>query len=358
MMIRSEQLRALARSVAKGIAFAGAAYAAFILALAFIHARPPANTPLPIEGSTNIGKWPDHLNLLTWNIGYAGTGDEADFFMDGGHDVLAKDRATVLKHIHNIVAALHQESEELYLLQEVDSASRRSYYIDQLQLIASALQNYDRSFALNYDVWFVPYPFTRPTGRVRSGLLSLGAYRPREATRVQLPGSVPWPISSFVLDRCLLVWRLPREGGQEWVVANVHLAAYDADGSLRRQELRYLRDFAAREFQAGNSVIIGGDWNSVLPGVRRDHFPSREQPSKYVKDLPQDAFPNGWHWGVPTAHPTNRQISAPYEPGQTYVTVIDGFLVSPNVQISSVNVIPLNFRDSDHEPVTISVVSP
>jgi endonuclease/exonuclease/phosphatase family metal-dependent hydrolase len=193
-------------------------------------------------------------------------------------------------------------------------------------------------------------------GRIRSGFLSLGDYQPREATRIQLPGTVRWPISTFVLDRCLLVWRLPRKGGKPWVVINVHLAAWDADGSLRRQELAFLRDFALNEYHQGYFVVIGGDWNSVLPGIGLDQFPSQDQPSQYLKDLPQDLFPAEWHWGVPTAHPTNRQINTPYEPGKTYVTVIDGFLVSPNVRIESVAVIPLNFKDSDHEPVTISVV--
>ena len=100
--------------------------------------------------------------------------------------------------------------------------------MNELELITSGLKNFSYSFALNYDVEFLPYPFIRPTGRVRSGLLSLGDYRSREATRIQLPGAVRWPISAFALDRCLLVWRLPREDGKDWVVVNVHLAAWDA----------------------------------------------------------------------------------------------------------------------------------
>jgi len=103
-------------------------------------------------------------------------------------------------------------------------------------------------------------------------------------------------------------------------------------------------------------VIIGGDWNSVLPGVRLDQFSSTEKPSEYVKVLPQDAFPEGWHWGVATDHPTNRQASAPYVAGQTFVTTIDGFLASPNVEVESVKAIPEQFKDSDHEPDTVSVV--
>ena len=44
-------------------------------------------------------------------------------------------------------------------------------------------------------------------------------------------------------------------------------------------------------------------------------------------------------------------------PGKTYVTVVDRFLVSPNLQIESVDVIPLNFKDSGREPVSILIAA-
>jgi endonuclease/exonuclease/phosphatase family metal-dependent hydrolase len=142
------------------------------------------------------------------------------------------------------------------------------------------------------------------------------------------------------------------------VLINLHLAAWDAKGDLRKQELAFLREFAITQYSQGSYVVIGGDWNAVLPGVRTDQFPSRDKPNRYLMTMPHDSFPSEWHWGVETSHPSNRQVSAPYEPGKTYVTVIDGFVASPNVRIESVEAIPLNFKDSDHEPVTISVTGP
>jgi len=328
----------------------------FILILALVHRRPAEMVAVDISNGAKPGKWPSRLNLLTWNIGYGAMGEEADFFMDGGRTVMPPNRATVLGHLTNIASVLRGNAEDVYLLQEVDRESHRSYELDEAALVASGLTGYSRSFAANHDVWFVPYPFTQPMGRVRSGLLSLGAYRPAEATRIQLPGSFPWPISSFALDRCALVWKLPRQDGKQWVVINIHLTAWDNKGEMRTQQLEYLRRYAVGEYQSGGYVIIGGDWNSVLPGVRLDQFPSTEKPSEYVKVLPQDAFPEGWHWGVAADYPTNRQASAPYVAGRTFVTTIDGFLTSPNVQVESVKAIPEQFRDSDHEPVTVSVV--
>jgi hypothetical protein len=141
-----------------GIGLIIAAPIAFILVLALNHRRPNAKVPLSVGGKAQPGPWPDRLNLLTWNLGYAGTGEEADLFMEGGRDVLAKDRTTVITHIQNMIAVLQQQPEDIYLLQEVDLESRRAFYVNELGLITSRLTNFYYSFAPNYDVWFVPYP--------------------------------------------------------------------------------------------------------------------------------------------------------------------------------------------------------
>lgn len=324
-----------------------------IFVLAFMVPR-QASGELPIEGECQEAKWPDHLSLLTWNLGYGGTGAEASFFMDEGRDVLAKDKKTVLAHMQKIVTVLQQHPSDLYFLQEVDRDSRRTYGVDEIHLITASLKQHCSSFALNHRVPFIPYPYTQPLGRITSGILSLAACAPRQSSRVQLPGSYQWPNSAFHLQRCLLISRLPRQDGKEWVGINLHLEAWD-EGGMRKAELTRLKEIAINEYERGNFVVIGGDWNSVLPGVELDHFPTTGEPNAHTMKLPQDFFPPDWRWGVSLAHPTSRRNNAPYHEGETYVTTIDGFLVSPNVQVDAVKVIQLNFVDSDHEPVTIAL---
>jgi hypothetical protein len=96
---------------------------------------------------------------------------------------------------------LWHPSSNVYLLQEVDSESRRAFYVNELELFTSGFANFYYSFAPNYDVWFVPYPLTRPIGRVRSGLLSFGAYRPREQHEFscQVPFVGRFPRSSWIV---------------------------------------------------------------------------------------------------------------------------------------------------------------
>lgn len=338
------------------VAFCAVAYATWwltIFVLAFLVPRQTSGE-LPIDGECQQAAWQDHLTLLSWNLGYGGTGAEAAFFMDGGRDVLAKDRGTVLAHMRNIVTVLQQHPSDLYFLQEVDRDSRRTYGIDEGRLITASLKGRCSSYAVNHRVPFLPYPYTQPLGRITSGILSLAAYAPRASSRVQLPGSFEWPNSAFHLQRCLLISRLPRQDGKDWVAINLHLEAWD-EGGMRKAELTRLKEIAISEYERGNFVVIGGDWNSVLPGVELDQFPTKGKPNTHTMKLPQDLFPPGWRWGVSLARPTSRRNNIPYRHGESYVTTIDGFLVGPNVQVDAVEVLPLEFADSDHEPVTIAL---
>ena len=309
-----------------------------------------------IENFCPDGKWPDDLSLVSWNLGYGGNGSESSFFLDGGEEVLTKSEESVRAHLSGITNFLATHRADMYLLQEVDSGSRRTYYVDERELISQKLTGACFAYARNHDVPFIPYPYLHPLGRIRSGIFSGAMRRPVEATRYKLPGSFRWPDSNFHLQRCLLLSRFPREHGHDWVVMNVHLEAWD-NGNIRKRELAFLRDLATNEYRRGNYVIVGGDWNSVLPGVRLDQFPSKEGPGPNVRALPEDLFPTNWNWGVDRSRPSNRRTNAPYRPGVSYVTVIDGFVVSPNVDIDSVQTASLEFADTDHEPVLIHVSS-
>jgi hypothetical protein len=101
-------------------------------------------------------------------------------------------------------------------------------------------------------------------------------------------------------------------------------------------------------------VVLGGDWNAVLPGVRLDECTKRK-PGPHALQLSADFLPPGLTWGVNRSRPTNQSAEGPYDPPKNYLAVIDGFVVSPIVRIDSVETVPLSFQDSDHEPVLIEV---
>jgi endonuclease/exonuclease/phosphatase family metal-dependent hydrolase len=50
-----------------------------------------------------------------------------------------------------------------------------------------------------------------------------------------------------------------------------------------------------------------------------------------------------------------RDNATPYVKGETFETVIDGFLISPNLEIIKTKTHDLGFKNSDHNPVTVTL---
>ncbi|HOW44867.1 MAG TPA: endonuclease/exonuclease/phosphatase family protein [Candidatus Aminicenantes bacterium] len=296
------------------------------------------------------------FTVMTLNIGYGGMDAGADFFMDGGRGSRGASRERTGAAVGRIAAFLAAEHPDLALLQEVDRRATRSYGIDELHGIAGRLPAHGRVFALNYKVPWVPVPLNKPMGAVTSGLLTFSRFHVDVARRLRLPGKEPWPRQLAELDRCLCECRLPLAGGGELVLFNLHLSAFDRGGRIRRLQLEFLRERLLAERRKGSGVIAGGDWNHGLPGSDPGRFRwTGPRPAWYV-EMPDGFPPAGFRWAVDAGRPTVRASSTPYRPGESFVAVIDGFLVSDNVEVRRVAVRDLGFADSDHNPVVAEFV--
>ncbi len=205
------------------------------------------------------------LSLLTWNIGYAGLDKDMDFFKDGGTKVITpKDKC--LDNIAAIGNFLEgNDTIDFIILQEVDRDSKRSYRVDQYEKIAGLLSGYNAFFAENYDVFFVPAPPTKPMGKVLSGIAVYSKFTPESSTRYSLPGDFGFPTQLFYLDRCFMVSRFKVENGKELVLINTHNEAFDEGGNIRKAQMETLKEFVLNEYNSGNYVIAGGDWNQYPP---------------------------------------------------------------------------------------------
>ncbi len=303
------------------------------------------------------------FTALIWNVGYGGLGRESDFFFDngryltsGGHDVRPP-RAVVEKNVRGIVQTLAAHPADYYLLQEVDRHSRRSFFTDEFARIAEALPGYAAYFATNYRVWRMPLPLAEPWnayGRVESGLATFLKVQPYESFRYQLPGRFAWPTRIFQLDRCVALHRLRTRFGPDLVIINIHHSAYD-DGHLKRLQNDFLRQLALDEYARGSYVLIGGDWNQCPPGFPFDHFmPGRTQGYTQL-NLPADFMPQDWQWVYDSSQPSNRKVRGRYVPDSTFVTLIDFYLLSPNLVPLEWRTIDLDFAYSDHQPVWLEL---
>lgn len=240
---------------------------------------------------------------------------------------------------------------DFILLQEVDQDSKRSYHINEYQSIQDLFKGYNSSFGMNYKVGFVPIPVTEPMGKVRSGLMTLSKQCPVGVERHSFPGNYSWPVRLFMLDRCFLVSRYQVSNQKELVIINTHNSAYD-DGSLRAQQMLYLKNYLLSEYEKGNYVIVGGDWNQTPYGLEPElpsHLFDTEDLTYIEADFPAQA----WNWAYDTSSPTNRRLAKPYDQSTSPTTIIDCFLASPNVGLSNVKTMDLGFEFSDHHPVQI-----
>ena len=156
----------------------------------------------------------------------------------------------------------------------------------------------------------------------------------------------------FMLDRCFLVDRYLLAGGKELLVINTHNSAYD-DGSLRKGQMEYLHGFLTHEFEKGNYIIVGGDWNQTpygfQPGFEKDKFDTVQ-----LSYIEKNYLPEEWTWLYDSAIPSNRRVDIPYVSGVSRTTVIDYYLLSPNLEPAGINGVNMDFRYSDHQPVLAS----
>lgn len=325
--------------------------AAVLIFVAYIQVtdyRPNEQEPLELRGLKQKQILKERtFSILTWNIGYGGLGAKMDFFYDGGKRV-RPDSSTYKKYFNGITRFLvSHDTIDIILLQEVDRNSKRSYSDNQVHRIIKALPGYNAVFAKNYDVPFVPLPLTNPMGKVEAGMMTLASFRPMMSYRFALPQTHNWPESLFMLDRAVVMSTYPLPGDNDLVVMNIHNSAYVDDAEERKKELRVIKKLAQQEYQKGNFVVVGGDWNQNPPGYKPKALQAGD---KVGFTLPKDFITPEWQWAYMGGQPTNRSLNAPYGK-DTRTTIIDFFLLSPNMQLEEIRVLNQHFQNSDHEPV-------
>jgi endonuclease/exonuclease/phosphatase family metal-dependent hydrolase len=139
------------------------------------------------------------------------------------------------------------------------------------------------------------------------------------------------------------------------VVMNIHNSAYDKDGSLKRQQMAFLQELVQKEYGQGHYVLVGGDWNQCPPFFPFDKFMPGESQRHSQLNIDSDFVPADWIWAYDPTTPTNRKIETPYQKGETFETLIDFFLVSPNLKVRKVRGIDQGFQFSDHQPVWVEI---
>ncbi len=324
----------------------------FLTAVEYKPADQESITVEALSGEPQSIKQGDSLKIMSWNLGFGALGDNADFFMDGGKMVYPADEARVRTNIDAFVSEIRAQDADIALFQEIDIDSDRSYHIDQTAVFDELGYN-NMAFAYNFKVAYAPVPIP-PMGKIDSGIATYSSYPVTSADRIQLPCPFSWPIRTFNLKRCLLVTRIPVEGGKEIVLINLHLEAYD-DGEGKTAQAKMLMDILNEESGKGNYVIVGGDFNQSFSNVPCNYtvYPEQWQPG--IMDV--SAFENDWQFIMNNETPTCRSLYYPLKGNEDSVQyyMLDGFILSKNITVDSYEIHDLGFENSDHNPQILNI---
>ena len=300
----------------------------------------------------------EEYTAVTYNIGFGAYTPDFTFFMDEGKQSRAASKESVISCVEGCGQTALEFEPDLVMFQEVDTGSTRSYQVEQSEILRQMFRDDSSVFAVNYHSAYLMYPLLEPHGASNSGILTESAFSVSSALRRSLP--IATSMKKFLdLDRCYSISRIPMENGKELVVFNTHLSAYGTSAAQGNAQLEMLFADMQKEYEAGNYVICGGDFNHDFTLTsRKDFNPDSDKTYTWCEPFPDEALPEGFFKCVDYTEgliPTTRYTNIPYSE-DSFTVILDGFVVSDNVECTYVQNIDTGFQYSDHNPVVMRFV--
>lgn len=311
--------------------------------------------PSPIEESemirnTREESLEDLKTITTWNLGYCSLDKDQDFFLEGGSSSRTLSKEKTFDNLISMEDFLKDLDSDFYFLQEVDVKGVRSANVDQLEHLTSGLNKYNVTFAYNYKAKWIPLPLMKPMGSAFSGLVSLSKLPIHQSTRISLEGQEVFPKSLFYPKRCMMVNDVQISKNKKLYFINVHLSAYDKDGEYRSKQIAHILKYITNLYNnKENYIIVGGDFNLLLDkSIYNNDMPD------WVGTLPEELYESEFRVVFDKKVNTVRSEEQAYVKGVNFETIIDGFIVSPNITVSEIKTHDLGYEHTDHNPVTLS----
>lgn len=331
----------------------------YLLYVVLTYSRLPDKIKLEVEGTAefNTASTDTEYTIVTQNLGFGAYTRDFTFFMDGGKESWAESPESVRECIAKASAKVASFNPDFIIFQEVDIDSTRSYHIDQYDILSDTFVGYSGVKAINYDSAFLMYPFNEPHGASYSSMATFSRFTINSSIRRSLPISTSF--SKFLdLDRCYTVSRISVENGKELVIYNVHSSAYGGSDEIRTAQITMLMEDMRSEYEQGNYVICGGDFNHDFTGDSTQKLNAGQGTLDFgwAQPFPDELIPDGFSRCISykdgITAPTCRNCDVPYEEGN-FTIIVDGFIVSDNVECITVENVITGFEYSDHNPVVL-----
>lgn len=335
---------------------------AYLLYVILTYQRIEDNIPLEIDGegiseALTLGT---EYTIVTQNLGFGAYTRDFTFFMDGGKESRAASKESVINCINMGIDTVAGFNPDFILFQEVDLDSTRSYHVNQYDMLSNGFNSYSRVKAINYDSAYLMYPILEPHGASYSSMATFSRYEITSSIRRSFPISTS--LSKFLdLDRCYSVSRVAVEGEKELVIYNVHSSAYGGSDEIRTAQMTMLMNDMKAEYDKGNYVVCGGDFNHDFTGDSTQKLNNGMGTLDFgwAQPFPEDLIPEGFSRAISYKdgeyNPTCRDCDIPYEEGN-FTIIVDGFIISDNVKCVEVENVVTGFEYSDHNPVVLKFI--
>lgn len=362
----------------------------YVLFVVFSYERIPNNVDLTVDGQRcqNIVNVNEELTISSYNIGFGAYSQDYTFFLDYGEtnngestnglSGKAKNKEEVLFNTYGAIETITSLNPDFALFQEVDIKATRSYKVNQYEMLKDGFLNNSHTFGINFNSAFLPYPINDMHGRTLSGIATFSKYQILESCRISLPIATDFS-KFFDLDRCFVINEFNTSNDNKLIIVNIHMSAYDEGGVIRKQQLDLLNNYLDECKEKGYYVIIGGDFNHDLitynpmynynfdTNIAFKEFINHKRPDwlqLFFNELNESVITNGYKVIASDNAPTCRDASIEWEIGKGYITTIDGFIVSDNIKVLSVETIVTengnkglkHFAYSDHDPVLLKFI--
>ena len=337
----------------------------YVLYVNFTYYRIKDNTILNINNNQKeTFEFNKEYKVLTYNVGFGAYDHDFSFFLDeaytkdnkfiSGKYAKAISKNNVINNTNKIIDILKENKSDVYLIQEIDKKANRSYFVNQVEELIKAFKGYSSVYTSNFHSAYLAYPLHDMIGKSESGLLTLSKYNFYSNIRRSYPVTNEFFKKFFDLDRAFSVHRTKLKNNKELVIVNSHMSAYDKGGNIRKKQLEMLKVFMKEEKEKGNYVIIGGDFNHDYANSKTLYMGDKKVPD-WVFDLSDKDLIEGYKFVVPVnknLYGTYRGAESPYDKNKTYQVVVDGFIVSSNIEAES-EIINTDYIASDHQPVVL-----
>jgi len=303
---------------------------------------------VPVSGTTAKKA----LSILTWNIGYAGLGSEASFVADGGDYIRSLSRNEIQNASETIADKIKSSAVDVALIQENSKKSFMTRGVPVEEIIRQKLDTKLFIYWEDFKTIFVPSWLS-----FSHGMSIYSDHIPEWLFALKLPKTGVFYGGLLQKHYGGVVSRFPIDNSNRaWIIINVHLAGYDDDAKIRNRQCQAVIDYSIEAYKRGDFVVVGGDWNLKLSNLNLE-FTEKEKSQFWLRPFPRRLLPAGWKVRTGDFAPTIRLLDQKYIEGQGFTTSVDGFLISPNVEIVRCEAQDLKFANSDHNPVLAEFIA-